>query len=69
LTRFIKVIEEALGRKAKINLLPMQPGDVKRTCADIDDLVRDAGYAPATALEKGIGEFVRWYKEYYRIDV
>lgn len=69
LMHFIEVIEKALGRKATINYLPMQPGDVKTTYADIDDLVRDAGYAPATTVERGIGEFVRWYREYYRIDV
>ncbi len=69
LMHFIEVIENALGKKAKINFLPMQPGDVKRTFADIDELVRDAGYAPATTVERGIAEFVRWYREYYRIDV
>ncbi len=69
LMHFIEVLEDALGRKATINFLPMQPGDVKTTYADIDDLVRDAGYAPATTVERGIDEFVRWYREYYRIDV
>ncbi len=66
LMRFIAVIEEALGIKARINFLPMQPGDVKSTCADIDELVRDTGYAPHTPIESGIKAFVRWYREFYR---
>ena len=69
LMHLIEVIDNALGRKAKISYLPMQPGDVKTTYADIDDLVRDVGYAPKTTVEKGIEKFVRWYREYYRIDV
>ena len=66
LDRFIALIEENLGRKAIRNLLPMQPGDVPATCADVQDLERDVGFAPATPLETGIARFVEWYREYYR---
>ncbi len=69
LMHFIEVIEDALGKKARINFLPMQPGDVRTTYADIGDLVRDVDYAPATPVERGIAEFVRWYRGYYHIDV
>jgi len=62
---FIEVLEKALGRKAKKEMLPMQPGDVEATYADVDDLVRDAGFRPSTPLETGIERFVRWYREYY----
>lgn len=67
LMNFISVIENALGKKAELNFLPMQPGDVKTTYADIDDLVHDAGYTPKTPIEKGIGEFVQWYRDYYGV--
>ena len=67
LMRFIRVIEEKLGKKAELNLMPMQPGDVPATEADIDDLVRDVGFKPATTVETGIGRFVDWYREYYRV--
>jgi UDP-glucuronate 4-epimerase len=66
LMRFIEVIEEALGMKASIRFLPMQPGDVKTTFADIEDLARDTGYVPATSIETGIRAFVQWFREYYR---
>jgi len=66
LMRFIEAIEAALGRKAKKNLLPMQPGDVPATCADVDDLMRDVGFCPATPIEEGIRRFIDWYKAYYR---
>jgi UDP-glucuronate 4-epimerase len=65
LMRYIEVIEECLGRKAKKNFLPLQPGDVPETCADIDDLVRDVGYRPATPVEEGVRRFVDWFCEYY----
>jgi UDP-glucuronate 4-epimerase len=65
LLRYIEVIEEALGRKAIKNLLPLQPGDVPETFADIDDLVRDVGYRPATPVEVGIRRFVEWFCDYY----
>ncbi len=63
--RYIEVIEECLGRKAQKNLLPLQPGDVPETFADIDDLVRDVGYRPATPIEVGVRSFVDWFCEYY----
>jgi UDP-glucuronate 4-epimerase len=65
LLRYIEVIEECLGRKAQKNLLPLQPGDVPETFADIDDLVRDVGYRPATPIETGVRRFVEWFCEYY----
>jgi UDP-glucuronate 4-epimerase len=65
LLRYIEVIEECLGRKAAMNLLPLQPGDVPETFADIDDLVRDVGYRPATPIEVGVRRFVDWFCEYY----
>jgi UDP-glucuronate 4-epimerase len=65
LMRYIEVIEECLGRKAQKNFLPMQPGDVPETYADIDDLVRDVGYRPATPIEVGVQRFVDWFCEYY----
>lgn len=65
LLRFIEVLEYALGKKAKKNLLPIQPGDVPATYADVDDLMKDVGFKPATSIEEGIGRFVEWYKEYY----
>ncbi|MGN6452808.1 MAG: capsular biosynthesis protein CpsI, partial [Steroidobacteraceae bacterium] len=65
LMRYIEVIEECVGRKAQINLLPLQPGDVPETFADIDDLVRDVGYRPATPIEVGVRRFVDWFREYY----
>ena len=65
LMRYIEVIEECLGRKAQKNFLPMQPGDVPETFADIDDLVRDVGYRPATPIETGVKNFVEWFCRYY----
>lgn len=62
---FIAAIEKALGKKAKLKMMPMQPGDVTATWADTSDLERDTGYKPSTPVEKGIGEFVKWYKAYY----
>lgn len=66
LTRFIEVIEENLGKKAKKKLMPMQPGDVPSTVADIKKL-RKLGWKPTTRIEKGIKNFVGWYREYYKI--
>jgi UDP-glucuronate 4-epimerase len=65
LMRYIEVIEECLGRTAQKNFLPMQPGDVPETFADIDDLVRDVGYRPATPIETGVRHFVDWFRQYY----
>ena len=64
---FIGFLEKDTGKKAKKNFMPMQPGDVVATSADIDDLVRDIGYAPSTPIASGIHEFVRWYREYYKV--
>ena len=68
LSRYIEVLEETLGIRAEKNLLPMQPGDVPDTYADVDDLIRDLDYQPSTPLEVGIAEFVKWYKSYYGMD-
>ena len=65
LMHYIEVIEECLGRKAQKNFLPMQPGDVPATYADIDDLVRDVGYRPATPVATGVRRFVDWFCQYY----
>lgn len=65
LMRYIEVIEKSLGRKAQLNLLPLQLGDVPETYADIDDLVRDVGYRPATPIEVGVPRFVDWFCDYY----
>ena len=62
---FIAAIETALGKKAQKNFLPLQPGDVPATYADIDALVGDIGYRPETKLEDGIAKFISWYREYY----
>ena len=68
LGRYIEVLEECLGRKAEKNLLPLQPGDVPDTYADVDDLVNDLGYRPHTSIEVGVRCFVGWYKAYYEVD-
>ena len=65
LMKFIEVLEKCLGKKAKKNLLPIQPGDVPATYADVDDLIRDVGFKPATPIEEGIRKFVEWYRNYY----
>ena len=65
LMRYIEVIEECLGRKAVKNFLPLQLGDVPETYANVDDLVRDVGYRPATPIEVGVRKFVEWFCEYY----
>ena len=64
LVRFIETLEDALGMKAQKNFLPMQPGDVPATFADVDDLMRDVGFKPSTPIETGIQKFVAWYKEW-----
>ena len=65
LMRYIQVIEEYLGRKAQMNMLPLQLGDVPETSANIDDLVADVGYRPATPVEEGVRRFIDWFCEYY----
>jgi UDP-glucuronate 4-epimerase len=67
LSRYIEVLERCLGRVATKILLPLQPGDVPVTRADLSDLERDFGYRPATSVEEGVGRFVEWYKAYYRM--
>ena len=67
LLHFIGVIEKELGREAVKNLLPLQQGDVPATYADVDDLMRDVGFKPATSIEEGIGRFIAWYREYYKV--
>ena len=62
---FISTLEDALGKKAVRNLMPMQPGDVEATWADVSDLIADTGFRPQTSVEYGVGQFVKWYKEYY----
>jgi len=69
LMRYIEVLEECLGKKAEKNFLPMQPGDVPATYANVDDLMRDVGFKPSTAIEEGIKRFVAWYRDYYKIAV
>ena len=64
---FISCLESALGKEAKKNFISLQPGDVVRTCADIDDLERDVGFAPNTPIEDGIQRFVNWYRSYYDV--
>jgi UDP-glucuronate 4-epimerase len=65
LLTFIETLEKYLGKTAIKNLLPMQPGDVPDTYADVSDLVRDFGYKPSTSLDEGVGHFVRWYLDFY----
>jgi UDP-glucuronate 4-epimerase len=64
---YIRVLENKLGKKAEINLMPLQLGDVPDTFANVDDLVRDTGFKPATSVEVGVGRFVDWYREYYKV--
>ncbi|MCP5359111.1 MAG: NAD-dependent epimerase [Sinobacteraceae bacterium] len=67
LLRYIEVLEDCLGVKAQKNMLPLQPGDVPDTFADVSDLERDVGYRPATSVETGVRRFVDWYREYYKV--
>jgi UDP-glucuronate 4-epimerase len=67
LMRLIGVLEECLGRKAEKNMLPMQPGDVPATFADVDDLQADVGFHPGTPIEEGVQRFVEWYRSYYQV--
>jgi UDP-glucuronate 4-epimerase len=64
---FIAAIEQATGREAIKNFLPMQPGDVLATYADVDDLTRDAGFTPNTPISEGMRRFVAWYRDYYDV--
>ena len=67
LIRFIETIEDCLGMKAEKNFMPIQPGDVPTTFADVDDLVKDVGFQPSTPIEVGIANFINWYKLFYQI--
>jgi len=67
LMRYIHALEECLGRKARMEMLPMQPGDVPATQADVSRLAREVGFQPATPVEDGIAKFVAWYRDYYRV--
>ena len=67
LLRYIEVLEDCLGVKAQKNMLPLQPGDVPDTFADVSDLERDVGYRPAPSVETGVRRFVDWYREYYKV--
>ena len=64
---FIELIEKNLDRKAKVNYLPLQPGDVPDTHANVDTLVDKINYYPSTSIEVGVENFIRWYKEYYKL--
>ena len=65
LMTFIEVLEKCIGKKAIKEFLPMQPGDVPMTYADIDDLIKDVGFSPRTSIEEGLDKFVKWYNSYY----
>lgn len=65
---FIQTIEKHLGIEAKKEMLPMQPGDVEETYADIDELIHDTGFKPKTSLEEGLSRFVQWYRSYYQVE-
>lgn len=67
LLRYIEVLEDCLGKKAIKNLLPLQPGDVPDTYADVDALIEDVDYKPTTPIEIGIERFVKWYRDYYKV--
>jgi UDP-glucuronate 4-epimerase len=67
LLEYIAVLEETLGKKAKMELLPMQPGDVPSTMADVSELEEAVGFRPSTTVREGIAAFVKWYKEYYKV--
>lgn len=67
LLEVVRLLEEALGKKAKRELLPMQPGDVPATYANVDDLIRDVDFKPATPIAEGIRRFIEWYRAYHRV--
>ncbi|MHC5001059.1 MAG: NAD-dependent epimerase/dehydratase family protein, partial [Planctomycetota bacterium] len=65
---FIEAIEQALGKKAQKNMMPIQPGDVPATWANVDDLVEDLDYQPNTTVQEGVQRFIDWYKDFYHIN-
>jgi UDP-glucuronate 4-epimerase len=66
---FISTLEDCLGIKAKKEFLPMQPGDVYQTYADVDDLIEDFGFKPETSIKEGICKFTEWFKKYYNLNI
>src|SRR6185437_952093 len=66
LLEVVRLLEEAIGKKAKRELLPMQPGDVPATYADVDDLMREVDFKPATSIAEGIARFIDWYRAHHR---
>ena len=67
LLRYIEIMEECLGKKAKMNMLPLQAGEVIATYANVDNLIKDVGYKPSTTIEDGMARFIEWYKDYYKV--
>lgn len=67
LLRYIEIIEDCVGKKAIKNMLPMQPGDVMATYADVDALIQDVDYKPSTSIEAGVAKFVEWYRDFYQV--
>ena len=67
LERFIEIVEKNLGKKARKNLLPMQPGDVEITYADVSSLIEELGYKPQTPPEVGVKKFIEWFKWFYKV--
>ena len=67
LMRYIELIEDCVGKKAQLNMMPLQAGDVPDTCADVDDLMNDVGYRPDTPIEVGVRKFVEWYRAYHKV--
>jgi UDP-glucuronate 4-epimerase len=65
--KLIEIIEQQVGKKAKLNMMPMQPGDVPVTYADVDELARDIAYRPETSIEVGVARFVEWYRRHYKL--
>jgi UDP-glucuronate 4-epimerase len=66
-TEVVRLLEKAIGKEAKREMLPMQPGDVPATFADIDDLMCDAGFSPNTPIEVGVERFIKWFRDYHRV--
>ena len=66
---YIDALEKALGKKAKINFLPLQPGDVPDTYANVENLNKNFNYKPSTSVIDGVSNFIKWYKSYYQISL
>ena len=67
ISRVVELLEQEFGREAITELVPMQPGDVLESCADVDDLMRDVGFRPSTPIERGLRNFAAWYRDYHRL--